>query len=322
MAGEVDGSGAIALSMGRILDDARALASHWRPLVGEWLGVRRAPGPVRAPVGSLPDRDAWEAAGFGAFWFGQATTMFRMGGVTVLTDPHFGERSGVSVGGRGTGRVRSTALPAGIADLPPMDVVLLSHAHMDHWEKASLEQLARRETVAVIPRKTRRLLPRGFGGVVEIDWDQAREVEGLDVLALRPRHWGARYVWDIHRGYNAYVLHEGSRRVVFAGDTAETDAFDWLGGDGVDVAAMGIGNYYRPWDRVHATPEQVAAMAARMGARRLMPIHHSTFRDPSEHIDEPMERLARVWDPSRIVCARVGESLLESVEWVPATARD
>lgn len=297
--------------MARVVEDVRTLMAHWRPLVGEWLGVRGGSEPVRAPVGCLPDRGAWSAARLGAFWFGQATTMFRIAGRTILTDPHFGERSGVRVAGRTTGRARSTALPAGIADLPPVDIVLLSHAHMDHWEKASLEQLARSGTVAVIPRRTRRLLPRGFGGVVEIDWEDEREVEDVVIRAIRPRHWGARYMWDVHRGYNAYVLSDGARRVVFAGDTGETSAFDALADDGVDIAAMGIGNYYRPWHRVHASPEQVAGMAMRMGALRLMPIHHSTFRDPSERIDEPLERLARVWDPARIVCARVGESLLE-----------
>ncbi len=298
--------------MHRVIRGARALVRHWSPLIAEGVGLREPEAMIEAK-GSVPDRDRWESARFGAFWFGQATSMFRIGGMTVLTDPHFGEHAGTPIAGRRLGRRRSTALPGSVEDLPPVDVVLLSHAHMDHWEKGSLERLAGPRVTAVIPRRTRRLLPqrgRGFGGgILELDWDQGEELEGLAVRAVRCKHWGARYVLDVHRGYNAYVLDEDERRLVFAADTAETDAFDAL--DDVDVAAMGIGNYYEPWDRMHATPEQAAAMATRMGARRLMPIHHSTFRDPAEPIGEPLERLRRVWNPERIICARIGEAHLE-----------
>lgn len=299
--------------MGRVIDGARALVRHWRPLVAEAAGLRE-PAPMVDALGRLPSRDAWESSRFGAFWFGQATAMLRVGGLTVLTDPHFAEHAGAPLGGRNVGRRRSTALPGAIEDLPPVDVVLLSHAHMDHWEKGSLEQLASARTIAVIPRKTRRLLPqrgRGFGGIIELDWEQEAAIEGLRVTAVRPKHWGARYLIDVHRGYNAYVLDDDDRRLVFAADTAETSAFDFLGASGVDVAVMGIGNYYAPWDRVHATPEQAAEMARRMGARLMMPIHHSTFRDPSEPIDEPMERLLRVWAADRVICAHIGEAYLE-----------
>lgn len=308
--------------MGRVIEGARALVRHWRPLVAEAAGLRE-PTPMVEAVGRLPERDAWESAVFGAFWFGQATAMLRVGGMTVLTDPHFGEHAGSLIGGGTFGRRRSTALPGSIEDLPPIDVVLLSHAHMDHWEKSSLERLANSRTVAVIPRKTRRLLPqrgRGFGGVVELDWETHREVEGLRVGAVRPKHWGARYLIDVHRGYNAYVVDDDERRLVFAADTAETHAFDFLGESGVDVAVMGIGNYYVPWDRMHATPEQAAAMARWMGARLLMPIHHSTFRDPSEPMGEPLERLLNVWKPERIICAHIGEAYLEFPDNEPAAA--
>ena len=307
--------------MGRMIQAARALVGHWRPLIGEALGLRE-PEPMAEPEGVLPDRESWESARFGAFWFGQATSLLRVGGMNVLTDPHFGEHAGVRVGGRGLGRRRSVALPARIEELPPVDAVLLSHAHMDHWEKSSLERLARRGTVAVIPRRTRRLLPqrgRGFGGVIELGWQEEAELEGFGVRAVRPKHWGARWLVDVHRGYNAYVVEADARRLVFAADTAETDAFDHLGGNGVaekgprgvDVAVMGIGNSYEPWHTSHATPEQAAGMARRMGARRLMPIHHSTFRDPQEPVGEPLERLKRVWDPARIICGRIGEAHLE-----------
>lgn len=304
--------------MRRKVTEAKILARQLKPVVAENLNLRR-PEPMVPPSGRAPDREAWEAASFGAFWVGQATTLLRIGGRTVLTDPHFGERVGAPVPGRKLsrrmGRRRSTALPANIEDLPPVDVVMLSHAHADHWERESLERLASSGVTAVIPRRTRRLLPqrgRGFDAVIELDWEAGEDLEGLGVTAIRPRHWGARYLIDFRRGYNAYVIDSDARRIVFAADTGETDAFDHLGENGgVDVAVMGIGNSYEPWGRMHASPEQAAAMARRMNASRLMPVHHSTFRDRSEPLHEPLERLLSVWEPTRVICARVGESHLE-----------
>lgn len=136
----------------------------------------------------------------------------------------------------------------------------------------------------------------------------------MRVGAIRPRHWGARYLLDRRRGYNAYTLEGlmgggmGERRVVFGGDTAMTDAFDFLGrgGRSVELAVMGIGSY-EPWEDSHATPEQVAEMTRRMGARLLMPMHHSTFHDSNMTLDEPIRRLSAVWETERMVCRTVGE---------------
>lgn len=262
--------------------------------------------------GALPDADRWKSARLGACWLGHATVLLRLNGLTILTDPHFGDRAGPRIGPRRIGRTRSTALPCGLDDLPPIDLVLLSHAHLDHWDRATLKRLAKRHTQAVIPARTRRILPRGFGGVVELPWDSRAEVRGLTVSSLRPRHWGARWLVDRRRGYNAYLLSDAERRVLFAGDTAHTDSFERALGaaPGLDLAIMGIGNY-APWEHQHATPEQVAGMARNLGARRLMPIHHSTFRDTSERIGEPLERLVAAWDGGPIVCPRIGESWID-----------
>lgn len=299
---------------------ARALARQWAPVVAEQTGVRQASEPI-APAGGIPDRDAWESAAFGALWLGQATTLLRVGGSggnpeqtgqTVLTDPHFAERAGVSIAGKPTGRRRSIALPGEVADLPPIDVLVLTHAHMDHWHKPTLERLVSPATTVVVPKHTRKLLPgrgRGFKDVIELRWEEHEDLNGFGITAWPCKHWGARYLIDRHRGYNAYVFEDDQRKLVFAGDTADTDAFDSL--TSIDTAILGIGNSYEPWDRVHATPEQAAGMAERMGAARLMPIHHSTFHDAAEPVGEPLERLRKVWSPREVICEGVGVVHLE-----------
>jgi L-ascorbate metabolism protein UlaG (beta-lactamase superfamily) len=234
--------------------------------------------------------------------------LLRVAGLTILTDPHFHETSGPRIAGRPVGRRRSTALPMALEDLPPIDIILLSHAHMDHWDKRSLARLASPDTIAVIPPRTRNLLPnrgRTFGDINEVRWGAEANVRGLRIGAERPRHWGARWALDWWRGFNAYILSTDSSRILFSGDTGETSAFDGIGP--VDLAILGIGNSYAPWSRFHTNPEQAAAMADRMGAHLIAPVHHATFHDPTEARDEPLDRLRRVWPEHRTVCARVGE---------------
>lgn len=301
---------------------AKTVMRQWTEVIAESLGAR--PPTVQFPAPSVEiNPDHWSSAGLGACWLGHATTLLRVGGLTILTDPHLDDRAGMRLGKRKIGRRRAIAVPMGPDDLPAADVLLLSHAHMDHWDMESLVRLSRtpwaaRATV-VIPTGTRDLLPAGFGRVIELGWEKTVEIEGgagaeaggggVRVGAIRPRHWGARYLIDRKRGYNAYTLESGPGRVVFGGDTAMTDAFDFLGrggGAGVELAVMGIGSY-EPWEDSHATPEQVAEMASRMGARLLMPIHHATFYDSNVGLTEPLERLRKVWDEGRMVCSRVGE---------------
>ncbi len=299
----------------RAAAQAKTVVKQWSEVIAESFGVR-PPTAQAQPPGFAIDPEAWRAAPLAACWLGHATTLLRAGGLTILTDPHLDDRAGVRIGSRKVGRRRAVA-PPGPEALPPVDVLLLSHAHMDHWDLDSLVTLGRsewaRRATAVIPTGTRDLLPPGFGTVIELGWDRSARIGELEIRAVKPRHWGARFLLDRRRGYNAYALDaalagNGPARIVFGGDTAMTDAFDRLRSERtpIELAVMGIGSY-EPWENQHATPEQVAEMSRRMGARRLMPIHHATFHDSNVPLDEPLRRLAAVWPADRLVCSRVGE---------------
>jgi len=293
---------------------ARQLATQVGPLIAEYTGLRTPPEPASHDAPAF-EPDAWAAAGLGACWIGQATMLLRIGGRTILTDPHFGEHAVPKLLGRPAGRRRSTPLPMSIADLPPIDLLLLSHAHMDHWEKSSLRSLADPRVTAVIPHRTRGLLPRRgrvYGDVRTLRWGESTTVGPVGVAAIRPNHWGARYLVDRFRGYNAYLVEADGKRILFAGDTGETDAFDHLADHGgVDLLVIGIGNAYEPWHMVHTSPEQAASMAERMGARMVAPVHHGTFHDPREPRDEPLERFLGCWPAERTVCRRIGSQHTE-----------
>ncbi|MBA3316726.1 MAG: MBL fold metallo-hydrolase [Gemmatimonadales bacterium] len=261
-----------------------------------------------------PEPHTWHDDQLTAAWLGHATVLLNLEGTWIATDPALEPRVGI---GRGLAKLgpRRLLRPALRArDLPPLDLVLLSHAHMDHTDLGTLRSI--RRDVPVVVQQGNRDLVRRFRRVEELAWGQSTEVDGVRVESVEVRHWGARMVTDRHRGYGGYLLTKGERTVLFAGDTAYTDAFAKLRRRvSVDLAILPIGAY-DPWIANHASPEQAWAMFKSIGASYLLPVHHSTFRLSREPVEEPMERLlaaagAESW---RIVAPEMGAT------WVLPTA--
>jgi L-ascorbate metabolism protein UlaG (beta-lactamase superfamily) len=238
-----------------------------------------------------------------AAWLGHCTVLLRVDGKTIVTDPVLSERIGMKVGGVTVGPMRLNEVPVPPDALPPIDLVLISHAHFDHLDRDTLKHLATKRTEVLTASNTRGLIPRGFAHIHELRWDHTTDLLGLEFKALKPAHWGARKVYDRHRAFNSYTISTlppahapgnfVSRRILFAGDTALTKAFDKAGP--FDLGIFGIGAY-NPWHDAHATPEQVWTMAQRAGVKRIMPVHHSTFKLSDEPIEEPLQRLLKAAD--------------------------
>lgn len=253
-------------------------------------------------LAAIPDLSRHELA---TVWLGHATVLVRIGGVTVLTDPVLAHRIGLSIGRLTLGLPRLAPAPVPPELLPPIDLILISHAHFDHLDKPTLRRLASAATTVVTAKRTERLIPEGFKDVIELGWGDRLKFRGLDLTAMQPEHWGARAALDRRRGYNSYQILAEAHGVLYAGDTALTDAFDHL--EDLTLAVMGIGAY-EPWDHAHATPEETWSMFEASGAETLLPVHHSTFPLGDEHIDEPMQRLMKAAgeDAHRVIQARPG----------------
>jgi len=246
---------------------------------------------------------------------GHSTVLLNFLGVHVLTDPVFSTRVGLGVPPFILGPKRYHAPALKPRDLPVPDVIVLSHAHFDHFDVWSLRKFNRR-TPVVTARATGDLLRcHGFKDVHELDWGQSETIdtrEGpIQVTAFEVAHWGARMMRDDHRGYNGYLLERGGHAVGFAGDTAYTPAFANLYDETrpIDLMLMPIGAY-DPWIRVHCNPEQAADMARQAGARAFVPIHHETFKLSAETMDEPAARIRAAFadEPERLLAVSVGET--------------
>ncbi len=260
----------------------------------------------------MPRPQLWPDAGLHAAWLGHSTVLIRLDGLTILTDPVFSRRIGLNLGPLTIG-LRRLVLPAlAIRELPPPDLILLSHAHMDHFDLPSLRALESPHTRVITAAKTSDLLRlQRYEKVEELGWGEAARVGDVSVRAFEVRHWGARMQSDTYRGFNGYLIETPTRRVVFGGDTAMTDRFRQLRASrSVDLAIMPIGAY-NPWIRAHCTPEQALQMADDAGAERILPVHHQTFELSREPRREPIERLftALSHAPERLALEEIGQEI-------------
>ena len=242
--------------------------------------------------------------------WGHSTVLLKIDGFTILTDPVFSLRVGLNLGPLTVGIKRLVEVAADVPDLPPIDLVLLSHAHMGHFDLPSLHQLESERTQVVTACRTSDLLRvRRYAAVHELGWNESIQVGPATLTAFRVAHWGARFRSDVYRGYNAYKIRCGGREILFGGDTAYTEEFkQQRSSRRIDLAIMPIGAY-DPWIHVHCNPEQAMAMANDAGAERILPVHHQTFQLSREPRLEPLHRLlaAAGSSPDRICLQEIGQ---------------
>ncbi len=257
---------------------------------------------------------------------GHAALLMNFFGTRVLSDPTLFSRVGMSIDSILTiGPKRFVDPPLTPAQLQHIDVILITHAHMDHLDLPSLEALPKTAVVVACEKCAKLIAPLGFNDVRELKWGETTIVKGITIRAMGARHWGRRWPpFGEGYGFNSYVLEKNGRRMLLACDSAQTDLFASLASTPPDVAAFSIGAY-DPWIYNHANPEQVWAMFQQTRARYLIPIHWGTFRLSKEPMQEPLQRLiaAAGIQQDRIVIRQIGGTwtLPASIEASQAAGR-
>ena len=229
----------------------------------------------------------------GVTFIGHSSFFLQMGGMNLTIDPNFARWLFVLK------RLRQPGLH--LRDLPPMDVVLVTHAHFDHLHRQSLRAIARqtrRQTgsapVLVVPHHVFDLVSDlGFKEIVELEWWNAHQYGALEITHVPSRHWGARVLKDSHRGYGGYVLRAGKHSVYHAGDTAYFNGFTDIGRRlSPELALLPIGAYDPPQFRnVHTSPADAMQAFLDLKSRWMVPMHYGTFRLSHEPVDEPLHLL-------------------------------
>ena len=281
----------------------RAAPGFWQQYVREF---RR---PILNPS-EHPNPHLWSNRGVHVAWLGHATVLMKVEGMIILTDPVFSDRVGLSLGPLTLGLKRLTAPALSLAGIPRPDLILLSHAHMDHMDLPSLRALEHPRTSVITAMKTSDLLRvNRYARVTELGWGQSAFAGTAEIRAFEVNHWGARMRTDTYRGYNGYLIESGRYRILFGGDTANTDLFRKLRASRpIDLAVMPIGAY-NPWIYYHCTPEQAWRMGNEAGAEFFAAVHHQTFQLSREPFSEPIERFheAARQHPDRVAISAIGQ---------------
>lgn len=222
---------------------------------------------------------------------GHATTLINFYGTTILTDPIF---------------TRGLPFPARLVQpgvkidqLPKIDFVLISHGHLDHFNKPSLKKLIAKTNTIIIPRNCKDLL-RGmhYKNIAQLDWNQTQEISSVKITAFQPVHWGDRYHWQAHlnRGYNSYILQKNAKTIFFCGDSGYGNFFTKLGSIyNVDIALLPINSYNPPaFRQIHLNPQDAIQAFSELKAKHLLPIHWGNFRLSFESMKEPPQLIAKL----------------------------
>jgi L-ascorbate metabolism protein UlaG (beta-lactamase superfamily) len=244
-------------------------------------------------------------------WVGHATFVVRLGGVVVAVDPVWSQRL--------SGVIARAAPPVpALADLPPIDLVAVSHNHYDHLDLPTLRRIGPRALYVTPVGNGALLRAAGLPSVVELDWWQSHRHRDLEVTLVPSRHWSMRAPWNRNDAlWGGFVLRARDGVVYHAGDTALFDGFREIRerAGPIDWALLPIGAYEPRWfmKPQHMNPEDAGEAFELLGARTLVAMHWGTFRLTDEPLGEPPERMrawfrARGHDEQRLWILDVGET--------------
>ncbi len=229
----------------------------------------------------------------GILWLGHASMFIRVGGVSILIDPVFGEPTFLR---------RLVPVESPLEKITAIDFVLLSHDHRDHMDEATLRSIAQKfpDSKFLAGIGSEELLSEWAGSerVKTAGWFQKffkTAGDGVSIYFLPVRHWSRRGLFDTNeRLWGGYVIESGDTRIYFGGDSGYGRHYRDVAEifPDLDYFIIGIGAYEPRWfmEPNHNSPTDALKAFADSGARYMIPMHHSTF----DLSDEPPNRPLRV----------------------------
>jgi len=265
-----------------------------RPTLGEFLcgGERRVPAGPLPLVDPVPLWSRPPETGLRVTWLGHSTLVIEIDGVRVLTDPVWSERASPL---HFAGPKRFHPPPAPLRALPPPDLVLLSHDHYDHLDRATVRKLAKTGIPFVASLGVGGWLERwGVPAerITELDWWEAARVGDLTITAAPAQHFSGRGIRDRSSTlWSSFHLRGPNHSFFYGADSGLMPEFTEIGRrlGPFDVTALEIGAYHPSWGDIHMGPENALIARERLGSGLFLPIHWGTFNLAMHPWDQPAE---------------------------------
>ena len=226
-------------------------------------------------------------------WLGHSSILITVDGKMVLVDPVLKERASPFTW---IGPKRFHPAPVSVEDLPPIDVVLITHDHYDHLEEPTIRQLDSKTGLFLMPLGIGELL-EDWGiapeKVVELDWWEHHKLGSLDFTATPAIHYARRGLFDGNeRLWCSWSVRGQNRRLFISGDSGYFDGFKKIGEmlGPFDVTFLKVGSYDEMWKQIHMLPEEAIQQHQNLRGDIMVPLHWATFDLALHPWYEPIER--------------------------------
>lgn len=296
----------------------RPTLSEGYTILGELYNVVFKDYPRREPSDSLPsvktdlkkiplDSDA-------LVWFGHSSVFMQLEGKKILIDPVFSGKASPLPWGV---RAYKGSDIYNVADLPEIDYLFISHDHYDHLDY---------ETILALKSKVKHVVcGLGVGAhferwgykpeqIIEKDWNEKIEISpNFTIFTETAHHESGRGLLRGKTLWMSYLIQTPNLKIYISGDGGYDDRFKRIGAKfgPIDWAVMECGQYDKAWQSVHNLPEEVMQATLDLGAKNMIPVHHSKFTLGKHAWDEPLRKITQFSEnkPYRLVTPMIGEEV-------------
>ncbi|MCM3117423.1 MBL fold metallo-hydrolase [Neobacillus sp. MER 74] len=230
-------------------------------------------------------------------WVGHSTFLIQLNGINILTDPVWAKRMGLEK--------RLTEPGISLADLPEIDVVVISHGHYDHLDFPTLKKLKGNPQYLVPAGLTSLFNKKGYSDVTELNWWENLEYGGITFHFVPAQHWTRRSLTDMNTSHwGGWIVQSPQETLYFVGDTGYFSGFKQIGErfTSIDTVFMPIGAFEPEWFMApaHISPEDSVKAFIELKAKSFVPMHYGTYRLADDTGPEALERLHREWEKQQL----------------------
>lgn len=244
-------------------------------------------------------------------WIGHSTFLIQLNGLNILTDPVWAQRMGF--------QKRLTSPGLALEEMPEMDVVVISHGHYDHLDFPTLKKLKGNPQYFVPVGLKSLFVKKGYKKVIEMNWWDSIDYEGIKVHFVPAQHWTRRTMTDMNTSHWGGFIFEGhSETMYFVGDTSYFSGFKEISRRfTIDTVFMPIGAYEPEWfmKDSHINPEDSIKAFLELGGKLFVPMHYGAYRLADDTGPEALERLTREWHrlslpKEQLKVLKIGETVI------------
>lgn len=229
-------------------------------------------------------------------WIGHSTFLIQLNGINILTDPVWAKRMGF--------QKRLTAPGIALEDMPEIDVVVISHGHYDHLDFPTLKKVKGNPHYYVPAGLKSLFLKKGYQKVMELNWWESAEHQGISIHFVPAQHWTRRSLNDMNTSHwGGWIFQNEKETLYFVGDTGYFSGFKQIADRfKIDTVFMPIGAYEPEWFMAvsHINPEDSVKAFLELRAKTFVPMHYGAYRLADDTGPEALARLYRAWEHQQL----------------------